>query len=295
MRPLLACRHLLRGALIRRRACMHKTPLDRFTVLAAGTVDQYLDAFGLVHAAYACRGICPPRGGLRAMPHHALPEATVLVAYERDLIVGTMTVTLDSPAGLPLDADYPEACERLRRQGGRLVEYGALAVVERCRHAGVTTLLAMAAHWLSHRLLRATDCVIGIHPRAAPFYDAMFGFRPLGAPRDHAELHAPVIGMTYALDRMRSHLAHHFRRPLSSGLLPQAHFCDRLPACVRIAASDLAELCRGTPGPARLRALDELKRTRPAVAAASGVTVVSSQRPAAGGASLTLSALPPAA
>lgn len=269
MNPLLACRRLLLGALIRRRARLHQTPLHRFKVVVAGTVDQYLDAFSLVHVAYASRGICPPRGGLRAMPHHALPEATVLVVYEQDRIVGTMTVTLDSPAGLPLDGDYPEACERLRRQGSNLVEYGALAVVERCRHAGVTTLLSMAAHWLSHRLLRATDCVIGIHPRAAPIYDAMFGFRPLGAPRDHAELHAPVLGMTHELGRVRSHLARHFRRPLSSGLLPQAHFCDQLPASVQLTAGDLDELGRGSPGLTRLRALDELKRSRPAAAAAA--------------------------
>jgi len=237
--------------IIRRRAGLHRAPVDRYQVRIARTVAEYQDAFRLLHVAYVYEGIESVRGvDMRITPQHVLPESTVFVAYEGDLLVGTMTVTLDSPAGLPVEQDYPKAIAALRQQGASLVEFGSLAVVKRCWRTGVTTLINMVSHWFSHEVLRATHCVIGIHPKAAPFYRAVYAFEPLGPARPHAELAAPVQGMVHELAVMRRHMRRCFRRPMATGLSPGEHFTEQLPPCIRL------------PGPLELRDLARWKLPR---------------------------------
>ena len=223
---------------IRAKAAVHETPLDRFRVCVARDVTQYEDAFHLLHIAFAYQGIENVRSNkMRITPQHVLPEATVLVAYEKDQCVGTMTVTLDSPAGLPLEHDYAEPIEMLREQEAGIVEYGSLAVVRRCWSAGVTVLLNIAATYWSVNMLQATDIVMGVNPKAAPVYRAMYAFRPLGGSKDHASLVAPVIGMTTHLPHVREYTRKHFRTPLASGLTLTEHMWEKLPECIEIPAN----------------------------------------------------------
>jgi hypothetical protein len=236
----------IRNWYLRRKATLHETPTDRYDVRIARNVREYQDAFRLLHVAYVYQGIEPVHGmEMRITPQHVLPESTVFVAYEGETLVGTMTVTLDSPAGLPLDHDYPAPLERLRARGATMVEFGALAVVRKCWHTGVTTLLNIAAHWFSWEVLRASHCVMGIHPKAAPFYDAVYDFVVLGAPRPHAELAAPVQGMVHELAGLRRHLVRHFRRPMATGLTPGEHFTVQLPPNIHMPEGEsLGQLAR---------------------------------------------------
>ncbi len=221
--------------LIRRKMRLAETPLDRFRVRIARTTAEYQDAFRLLHVAYVFQGIeSIGDHEMRITPQHVLPESTVFVAYEGKKIVGTMTVTLDSPSGLPLDKDYPEHLAALRQKGARLVEFGSLAVVQRCWHSGVTNLLNIAAHQWSRNVCHATHCVVGTHPRAHPVYRAAYAFRRLGRARLHAELNAPVLGMVYNLKKTERHIARHYKKLMGSGLRPIEHFRGAALACIEI-------------------------------------------------------------
>jgi hypothetical protein len=209
--------------LIRRKARLHAIDVDRFEIRLARTAQEYEDAFRLVHVGYVFQGIEPLKTvDLRMTEQHVLPEASVLVAYEGRQIVGTISVTKDSPAGLPLDKDYPEELEALRRIGARISEIGSLAVVRRCWHTSLMPLLGMAAARLGFRVNDSTHEVIGIHPKAAPFYRALFNFQALGAEQSHAELTAPVIGMVHERDATRAHMIRRYRRRMenANGILP---------------------------------------------------------------------------
>ncbi len=210
--------------LIRRKAQLHAIDVDRFEIRLARTAQEYEDAFRLVHVGYVFQGIEPLKTvDLRMTEQHVLPEASVLVAYEGRQIVGTISVTKDSPAGLPFDKDYPEELEALRRTGARISEIGSLAVVRRCWHTSLMPLLGMAAARLGFRVHDSSHEVIGIHPKAAPFYRALFHFHALGAARSHAELTAaPVIGMVHERDATRAHMIRHYRRPMdkANGIMP---------------------------------------------------------------------------
>lgn len=222
---------------IRRKAALHKTPLDRYRVFVAREAAHYEDAFSLLHVAYVYQGLESPRGAtMRITPQHVLPEATVFVAYEGDVIVGTMTVTLDSPAGLVLDKDYPAELAELRRRGERLVEYGSLAIVRRCWHTGVTTLLNNAVCLWTQHILRATRIVMGVNPAAREVYAAMYGFEPLGAPRQHAELAAPVQGFSVGVTESLVHIDRHHRRRLANGMRVNEAHRQGLP-CIEIPRS----------------------------------------------------------
>jgi GNAT superfamily N-acetyltransferase len=226
-----------RHELIRARARVHQVPPDAFRVRLAQDAEELRAAFTLLHEAYAERGLEPVGDRkMRITPHHVLQESLVFVAYEGDRPVGTITVTGDSPAGLPLDKDYPAELDRLRDADARLAEIGSLAVLKPWRHTGVTFLLSMTAHWACHTLFRATHTAIGVNPSAEGFYAAIHGFTRLGEPQPHAELTAPVIGLVQETGAGRDHYARHHREPMPHGRRIHEEFCTigRTPACVEV-------------------------------------------------------------
>lgn len=211
--------------IIRRKVRLHAAPLGRFTVRVARTTREYEEAFALVRTAYVFMGIeSLTSAPLRITDQHVLAESFVLVAHEGDELVGTMTVTMDSAAGLPLDKDYPNELAEQRDLGRRLCEFGSLAIVSRCHHSGVSTLLNMTAIRLARETLAASHVVMGIHPKATPVYRALWGFTPMGRAQEHANLRAPVASMVLALEGLETHLESHYRRPMATGHNVADHF-----------------------------------------------------------------------
>lgn len=78
------------------------------------------ELYRFVHDCYVASGYCTPQpdGKLIHYPHLAgIPETTVLVALHRGKIVGTNTWTLDGPAGMHVDRDFPRDVDEIRREG----------------------------------------------------------------------------------------------------------------------------------------------------------------------------------
>ncbi len=218
---------------IRWKARLHEIDIDRFHIRLARTVEEYQDAFRLAHVGYVFQGIEPLKAiDLRITEQHVLAEAIVLVAYQGPRLVGTISVTKDSDAGLPMDKDYPDELATLRRSGARLSEIGSLAIVQRCWHSSLMPLLGMVAGRVGFRVHGSTHNVIGVHPRAAPFYRALWNFHPLGAPRKHTELTAPVVGLVHERHAVMAHMKRAFPRPLTRGQRMSLYdyaFDDRVP------------------------------------------------------------------
>jgi hypothetical protein len=210
--------------IVRRRLRLRDLEPARFEIRVARTERDYEHAFRLVHAAYVTQGVQPlDRWDVRVTEQHVLPETTVLVAYEDERFVGTMTVTLDSPAGLPAQHDYPQAIEERRAMGRRLAELGSFAIVRRCRGSGVAQLLSMAAARIAFRLQGADELVCGMTPSAFAFYRAVWGFQALGEPVRHSELVTPTVGIALPRDRLLTHLRRHYPRRLPTGHTMEEH------------------------------------------------------------------------
>ncbi len=221
----------LQDPVVRRKFGFYTAKTESFSIHVARSVEDYAAAFGLLHVAYVFQGyewINP--SGMRITDHHLLPEATVYVAKEGDQVVGTMTTTEDSPAGLPLDADFPEELEQLRRRGMRLVEVGSLAVVKRCWHTGVAPMLALAGvRNMMRRMNNWTHAVIGAHPKAKAYYRALWAFRPIAGPREHSRLEAPVVLYLVSRDEVRRHFERYFKKPMKTGYSPYGYLFEDVP------------------------------------------------------------------
>jgi hypothetical protein len=201
-------------------------------VRVARTVQEYEHAFRLIHVGNVSQGIEPVTElGLRMTEQHVLPESTVLLAFETDengseRVVGTMTVTLDSPAGLPLDGDFPEEVRRLRESGRRLAELGSFTVVRRCWKDGVAQLLSLAAARVAFRHMEAEEILIGIHPRGVPLYEAVWGFEPFARTPRNADVAVPTVALSVHRDSLRRHLDRHFKKPMATGCRPVEHLFE---------------------------------------------------------------------
>lgn len=238
-------RHRLQDWQYRKRLAFEQLPSGRFTIRLARSVADYDGCFRLVQAAYVARGIADVAGDVvRITPQHLLPEAYVLLAEEGEQLVGTMTVTLDSPAELPLDNDYGSALATLRGQALRLCEVGSQAVVERCRGADVAALMCFAAFNIASQKLRADRIVIGVNPSAVYHLRAAFGFQPLGPARHHAQLVAPVVGLQCNLHTLYDFLEAGFPRLLRTGLSVAEHCFGAPLPCIDLPQGSHAELMR---------------------------------------------------
>jgi len=221
---------LIVDTLIRKKVALHATELDRFTIRVARTVEEYEDAFRLVQVGYKFAGIVDiDAPNMRIAEQHVLSEAIVLNAYEGNQCVGTMSATLDSPAGLPLDQDYPDEMAALRKDGARVVEIGSFAVVRRCWSTGVAQLLSMAATRAAFRWLEGTCVVIGVNPKVWPMYRAIWSFKTLGETRQHADLIAPTLGLVAQREEVLRNSRRLFPRRMQSGLRVVDHLCDGPP------------------------------------------------------------------
>lgn len=225
--------------LLRRMARLHQTPLSRYQVRVARTPREYEEAFRLVHAVYVYQGYESVRAApVRMTPHHLLPESTVLVAYEGEQLVGTMTVTADSAAGLPIDKEFPNEVAGLRGPTTRLVEFGALAVVERCWHSGVTTLLNMAAYHLASKHLGATHIVADMVPRGAAYFRAVYGFKPLGnLRRMHCVSATSGVAIVLDVDDVPGFFGRYHQGKMATGRSVATHFIDTPLSCVNLSAA----------------------------------------------------------
>jgi len=74
----------------------------------------------LTHDAYVEQGYIQPRSDGRLRHYVDIedsPENMVLVAVDEGAIVGTVSITLDGPAGFHTDHDFPAECRAIRAEG----------------------------------------------------------------------------------------------------------------------------------------------------------------------------------
>jgi hypothetical protein len=121
------------------------------------------------------------------------PNSVTFTATSEDDVIGTLTLTVDSSAGLACDKTFGDEMERFRT-GGRT------KLCELTKFAFDTSLPArprLAA--LFHIIFiygslhfDCTDLFIEVNPRHRRFYEVMLGFTPVGSPRLNTSVNAPA-------------------------------------------------------------------------------------------------------
>lgn len=159
---------------------------QEFKVRLATTEDRRKSASLLIEKMYSWRGY-------KADGLSQDPNKIILVAYQDDRVVGTMTVGLDSPDGLVADQLYKDETDQLRAQGRRLCDVTKLAVDQEIQSKSVLSAIFHLSIIYARNIHNATDLLTEVNPRHAPFYQRMLGFVPIGEEKLCPRVNAPAV------------------------------------------------------------------------------------------------------
>ncbi len=174
-------------------------------MIVASNARSRESAYRLAYDTYRRAGLVGERSDrLIVEPYDGEPETlTLIIAAESGDPLGSLTVAIDGPAGLPCDELYRDETAALRAEGGRLVEFTRLVLADPAKGRGLPVLHLMNFAQVYARLVcRCTDLVIEINPRHAAYYRHKWLFEPAGPERACARVEgAPAILLRLPLGR----------------------------------------------------------------------------------------------
>ena len=121
------------------------------------------------------------------------PNRITLSASNRDEVVATIAVGLDSPAGLFIDQLYGDEVDRMRRHDRKICEFTKLAIEASIRSKPILAALFHIAYIHARRINRCTDLFVEVNPRHVAFYERMLGFTAWGSERLDHRVGAPAV------------------------------------------------------------------------------------------------------
>lgn len=264
----------LRAAVLRRKLKFSESDVASLTAEVAANASDTLDSARLVHDAYVKRGLAHPHAsGIRATPWHFLPTSFVVVAKHAGRVVGTQTLQVDSPFGLPMDGTFADALAPFRGPDRVVAEVGALAIAPDFRGTGAFHLLNRAMFAIAERI-GITDLVAVVSPSAEDVYRSILCFDRIGEVasypglarvRGGTALHLPL---TEARERFRDQAPDSYAvyverdwSEISVGAAKLDSFDEGRLEGVRALASRRRDVVRGL---AR-RQIDQLRRAVPEI------------------------------
>jgi hypothetical protein len=141
----------------------------------------------------------------QVLPQACAPGSAIFVAKAHDVVVGTISLYMDSVIGLPMDDVHGKEVDAMRGRFSRVVEVGGLAVLEGRRGVGIVTMLYQATfRWA---LATSAGCIVAcVNPSSLRVYSKLLLFEVLGGCKPHPRfLGAPStpIGLDLAAARKR--------------------------------------------------------------------------------------------
>ncbi|MCW2362057.1 MULTISPECIES: N-acyl amino acid synthase FeeM domain-containing protein [Sphingobium] len=153
--------------------------LRTIDVRLADRPDLRQQAHDLLNRMYGWRGY----GMAHLLPDNGDHQAVFTAALE-DAVIATLTLTVDSPAGLSTDQTFRTELDALREApGARLCELTKFAVDPMTKSPSVLAGLFHVIFIYGMQRFDCTDLVIEVHPRHVRYYEAMLGFDRLGPPK----------------------------------------------------------------------------------------------------------------
>lgn len=173
-------------------------PTSRIAVELAQSRNALADAEAIVREQYRGRGYHIREDPSADGPHTVRRPAHVILARNEAQLVGTLTLGLDSRAGLLVEESHPGAVAAARAQGRRLGELVRFAVRGAADSRSVLAAVFNAAHGLS-RVHRLDDLYIEVNPRHVGFYRRALCFQVAAEERICPRVGAPSVLMRLAL------------------------------------------------------------------------------------------------
>ena len=151
---------------------------------------------GLLARMYASRGY-----HMQATLSHESDLSSLVVQIDGQA-QGTISIRMDD-GYLAAEEHYPEFIGELRQRGARICEMGKLAMDPGVRSKQVLGAIFHIAWIAAFKARRATDLVIEVNPRHAPFYRCMLRFDVLGPERMCGRVGAPAVLLHISAEKGR--------------------------------------------------------------------------------------------
>lgn len=173
-----------------------------FKIRNADSSGRRSSASVLIQRRYASRGYLTAE-----LPEQATPQRITLVASDKEVIIGTITIGFDSQAGLNVDETFADEVTLLRQEQRQICEFTKLAVDSVSRSKRVLASLFHVAYIYARRLMDYDCLLIEVNPRHVRFYQAMLGFRVLSEQRLNPRVNAPAVLMCLDFDYVQEQIA----------------------------------------------------------------------------------------
>jgi len=183
----------------------------RFDVRLAKTRGEQDLALSLINKMYDWRGY----GSSHRIPR-ASSYSTFLASMD-GTAMGTITLGVDSDAGLAADTLFAQDIDVFRRAPGASVcELIKFAFDSDFQSRQILASLFHIVFLYGMRHYSCTDLFIEVNPRHRRFYEAMLGFSPIGAVKINPAVNAPAQLMHLKVSEIAAGIAGYTSRPPSS-------------------------------------------------------------------------------
>lgn len=194
----------IRDEMVRRSVRLPQNLSEDLVFKIAETTEELEASFRLVYESYHALGYCDESElRMRATVYHALPTTTTLIALDKGVVVGTMTMVRDNRLGLPMEKVFDVDC--LRKNSNRLAEITSLVIhkdYRREKGGQILFPLLRLMYQYSTSCFGVNHLVVLIHPKDAYFYESLLLFHPI--PNTGVEQYLGAPSVVFHLDLQRA-------------------------------------------------------------------------------------------
>jgi hypothetical protein len=165
-------------------------------VAPAQSIEELKACYSIVYRGYVARRYCLPNDVKMHYHYYSfLPESRTFALKDKDKLLGTISVVVDSPCGLPMDSLFQREIDHLRGQGKKLAEVSLLAMAPDENKRKIFSLtdfdkqvrlfcLFKMMYEYAANVAGVTDLIIGVHPKHETLYKYLT-FKAMGSPKDY--------------------------------------------------------------------------------------------------------------
>ncbi|NMG75980.1 N-acyl amino acid synthase FeeM domain-containing protein [Aromatoleum diolicum] len=161
----------------------------------------------LIQRMYASRGLSTSQPIAPPSPPPTLQ--TTLIASQGDRVFGTLTVGVDTGAGLLADTLYRPQIDVARGQGARVCEVTRLAMDPELNSQEALGAIFHLGFIIARFIHGMTDLFAEVHPRHVPYYRRMLGYRVAGPNLICPRVGAPAVLMHLPLSHAEQETLRH--------------------------------------------------------------------------------------
>jgi hypothetical protein len=115
------------------------------------------------------------------------------MATENHSLIGTISISFDSPAGILADETYEDEINVFRIRGSRICEFTKLAFDPSVHSKRVLASVFHVAFIYVWNIRHCTDLFVEVNPRHRLFYERLLGFKRYGKIKNNPRVNAPAV------------------------------------------------------------------------------------------------------